>query len=882
MPGLRTSYSQDSVFQRYPDDLSSVPRANQAVWLNKPATPLVLDDVFNRRKRLVTSDLQVLLVTANKEERGHMKRDLDGLGYNTTVATSGKSAMEMLGTRGGDFHVVLISVGLTASDSAGEDPDCAGLLAWARDLPSLKEVAMIVLGSYSIDAQHTIELIRCGAMDVFTKPVPVETLHRLRNLVGMTQSLQQQRYTSRGEGGARLVTSYLLRKEREAPDQMGLPLNILDKKSDEGTAASALHDVRVTVLLMQRETRKAHELPQLLRECGFTVGAVARTKNEVMKALGAKNAQYSLLIIEMGQESVPGVGADPRHAEFFSSAQTVLREMSLRQVLLPTIAVQEEKSTDSVVRTMRLGIVDAILPPFTKPKFRALLRYVLKASDQRFLVEESKRMHAQHSSLNSAVGGGGGGNDGTDGASKLSRGGGADGASSKRSPSSHGGGHRSESAVATAAVARIDSMRSSQQQQKQRLALSSRLLDAREVDKQLARAERVMINASEIDTRQTTLTEAAAKKRLQLQKEMEEIEKAEREAQPLDERLVASQEAIDAFQKAADAAKRNARRLAAVLEREQASGGGVGSASREMLEQRVGAANAAAAALQNRLSALEHAHQKKQEALLRGGSRASRKDPSKKTLPPAPDSSLQQPISLLMVPYWEHKSPAANEACDQLSGEVLAGSLTPGGEAGGRGAGLVSTASAPEFMPPVRWRPMTAPLSMPFDPLAAEHGLFIPSVSRSGTPTQGRAMPEQQRKPSAEASSRDTSMRRRQMALGETESAVSRAEGSSERHGTDPRRAGGLGGESTASDKKHSSGGAAVQRIGLNHTIDCNCVQCERRRQLLIWRDSMVQAQERVETERRRFASHGSPSRLKLPVAPKSPSRKNSLLSADS
>ena len=116
---------------RYPADLSSIPRATQAVWLKKPSTPLVLDEVFNRRKNLVTSDLHVLLVTSDKSERAHMKRELDGLGYKTTVATSGKSAMEMLATRGGDFHVVLTSVGLTASDSAGEGPNCAGLLAWA-------------------------------------------------------------------------------------------------------------------------------------------------------------------------------------------------------------------------------------------------------------------------------------------------------------------------------------------------------------------------------------------------------------------------------------------------------------------------------------------------------------------------------------------------------------------------------------------------------------------------------------------------------------------------------------------------------------------------------------------------------------------------------
>ena len=58
-----------------------------------------------------------------------------------------------------------------------------------------------------------------------------------------------------------------------------------------------------------------------------------------------------------------------------------------------------------------------------------------------------------------------------------------------------------------------------------------------------------------------------------------------------------------------------------MLEREQAIG--VGGAGRELLEQRVGAANAAAAALQNRLSLLERAHERKQEALQKAVTRAS-------------------------------------------------------------------------------------------------------------------------------------------------------------------------------------------------------------------------------------------------------------------
>ena len=172
------SRSLPSLESRYPDDLSSIPRATQAAWLTKAASPLVHREVFARRKNLIVSDLCVLLVTPDKAERHKMKEDLDGLGYKVTVASSGKSAQDMLAERGGDFHVVMISVLLT-----DEVPDCATLLAWAGETQSLKEVSIIVLGSYSIEASLTIDYIRLGAVDVLT-PVPIEALHRLRNLVG--------------------------------------------------------------------------------------------------------------------------------------------------------------------------------------------------------------------------------------------------------------------------------------------------------------------------------------------------------------------------------------------------------------------------------------------------------------------------------------------------------------------------------------------------------------------------------------------------------------------------------------------------------------------------------------------------------------------------
>ena len=118
-------------------------------------------------------------------------------------------------------------------------------------------------------------------------------------------------------------------------------------------------------------------LCQLLSECGYTVGCnghsgIARTKSDVLRAFATRNTKWSLFLIEMGSEAQPGIDARP--GDFFAAVQAVLREMSLRQILVPTVAVQEEKATDSIVRTMRLGVVDAVLPPFTKSKFRSLLR----------------------------------------------------------------------------------------------------------------------------------------------------------------------------------------------------------------------------------------------------------------------------------------------------------------------------------------------------------------------------------------------------------------------------------------------------------------------------------------------------------------------------
>ena len=151
----------------YPRDPSSIPKETQKLWLERPSTPLVDPDVFSRRRLLATlfpredatlsdlherrrragsgtatlSDLHVLLVDADKEERFKLKLALEQLGYMVTSAPSGAAAEQLLIEQSGDFHIVMID-----SKLLGEGRDCVGLLYWARQQPALKEVAFIVTG----------------------------------------------------------------------------------------------------------------------------------------------------------------------------------------------------------------------------------------------------------------------------------------------------------------------------------------------------------------------------------------------------------------------------------------------------------------------------------------------------------------------------------------------------------------------------------------------------------------------------------------------------------------------------------------------------------------------------------------------------------------
>ena len=68
----------------FPDDPSSIPKETQQLWLDRASTPLIDPDCFARRRNFVVSDLHVLLVDADRDERGKIK---DALGRKWQCST---------------------------------------------------------------------------------------------------------------------------------------------------------------------------------------------------------------------------------------------------------------------------------------------------------------------------------------------------------------------------------------------------------------------------------------------------------------------------------------------------------------------------------------------------------------------------------------------------------------------------------------------------------------------------------------------------------------------------------------------------------------------------------------------------------------------------
>ena len=136
----------------FPDDPSSIPKETQQLWLDRPSTPLIDPDCFARRRNFVVSDVHVLLVNSDNEERRRLKLSLEALGYVVSGAASFPVAQRLLREHAGDYHAVLVdhklrAQGVPAHRSAvwaAPHTACVDLLSWARGVAALKEVAFIV------------------------------------------------------------------------------------------------------------------------------------------------------------------------------------------------------------------------------------------------------------------------------------------------------------------------------------------------------------------------------------------------------------------------------------------------------------------------------------------------------------------------------------------------------------------------------------------------------------------------------------------------------------------------------------------------------------------------------------------------------------------
>jgi CheY-like chemotaxis protein len=374
---------------RYAAEVNSIARPTREALLLRPSTPLIVREVFLRRRNFVEHDLHVLLVSDSAEERYQVKESLLDLGYLVSSAPSGAQAKQLLLEQASDFHIVLVDARLK---DGTQGPGVSQLIFWARGIPTFSEVAFIVMAATTIDINTSTLLLKLGATDILPKPIEKETLFKLRKVVGNAQSLEQQRMSRKATGGTRLVTAMLGKREwRKREKQMAEKKQEGDEEEVEEVRSSHMQslmekkggggaevDVRTAhgtlpVLLIHRtlsvpETESRDAVCSALKESGYHV-VIARDQKEALKNLGSHTIEWALVLLDFKFD--------------YPSALFILREMATRQILLPVIALHEDRALDTVARIMRAGVVDILMAPVTRTRCKGLTKYLLSVRPPR-------------------------------------------------------------------------------------------------------------------------------------------------------------------------------------------------------------------------------------------------------------------------------------------------------------------------------------------------------------------------------------------------------------------------------------------------------------------------------------------------------------------
>ena len=327
---------------RYMPEVNSIPKATREELLSKASTPLLMREVFLRRRNLVVQDLHVLLVSDSMTERYKVRASLLDLGYLVTNCPHGREAKTMLERQASEFHIVMVDAKL---QTGAEGPGVHGLLFWARSIPAFNEVAFIVMAPTTLDLQTCTLFMKLGATDLLPKPISKEALFKLRKIVGDAQNMQHQRNSRKATGGTKLVTTLLGKREWLQREKMKELEEVAPAEESTGGGAKDKKDdldLRSTfgtllVLLLHpatspKEIERRDAVRQMLKECGYQVVAAKNTRDAMM-ALSTEGVDWALLLLDYKFD--------------FAMAASLLKEMATRQILLPVIGLHEDRCATS-------------------------------------------------------------------------------------------------------------------------------------------------------------------------------------------------------------------------------------------------------------------------------------------------------------------------------------------------------------------------------------------------------------------------------------------------------------------------------------------------------------------------------------------------------